>query len=50
MFANTADFSSIIKDAEPKEIIDFINTTISMYDKVVATYDKVHKVNNFSYE
>ena len=44
MFANTADFSTIIKDAEPVTIINFINSTISLYDKVVATYDRVHKV------
>ena len=46
MFANTADFKTIIKnlDIEPMQIIDFINTVVFLYDKVVSTYDRVHKI------
>lgn len=45
MFINTADFSSLITNAEPTDIIKFINSTITVYDKVVDTYEHVNKVN-----
>ncbi len=46
MFANTADFKTILKrpNIEPIQIIDFINAAVFLYDKVVNTYDRVHKV------
>ncbi len=49
MFANTADFKTILKSPtiEPIQIIDFINAAVFLYDKVVNTYDKVHKVFYF---
>ena len=45
MFINTADFRSLITNAEPTDIIKFINSTITVYDKVVDTYEHVNKVN-----
>ncbi|RNA21511.1 soluble guanylate cyclase 88E-like isoform X1 [Brachionus plicatilis] len=44
MFVNTVDFSSIVKNAEPNQLIKFVNSTISVYDGIVSTYDKVHKI------
>jgi hypothetical protein len=46
MFANTADFKTISKnpDVDPMQVIEFINTAIYLYDKVVSTYDSVHKI------
>ncbi len=50
MFANTADFKTIMKnpDIQPMQIINFINTAVFLYDKVVSTYDRVHKVELFA--
>lgn len=45
MFVNTADFSNIVKNAEPHQLVKFVNSTISVYDRVVGTYDKVHKAS-----
>lgn len=44
MFVNTVDFSNIVKSAEPNQLVKFVNSTIAVYDRVVSTYDKVHKV------
>ena len=44
MFINTVDFNSIINNAEPAKIIKFIDSTITIYDQIVETYDKVSKV------
>jgi guanylate cyclase len=46
MFAHTADFKSIITDSniEPVQVIDFINAAVSLYDKVVSSYDKILKI------
>ncbi len=46
MFANTADFKTIIKnpDITPMQVIKFVNTAIYLYDKVVNTYEKVNKI------
>ena len=48
MFVNTADFSMIVNNTEPAEIIKFINSTISIYDNVVQGFDKVQKVRFIS--
>lgn len=47
LFVNTADFATIIKSAEPEQIIKFVNSTITVYDRIVGTFDKVHKVKFF---
>lgn len=44
MFVNTVDFSSIVKNSEPTKLIKFVNSTISLFDGIVSTYDKVQKV------
>ena len=44
LFVNTADFGNIINNSPPREIIEFINSTISVYDKIVSTFDKVNKI------
>lgn len=48
MFAYTDDFKSIFKDPtiEPVQIVDFINSALTLYDKVVSSYDKVLKVHH----
>ena len=50
MFANTADFKTIIKNSniDPIQIINFVNSAVFVYDKVVSTYGRVHKVLNQS--
>lgn len=47
MFINTADFSTLIINAEPNDIIKFINATITIYDKIVDSYEHVNKVTNY---
>jgi hypothetical protein len=46
MFAHTADFKSILTDSsiEPVQMIDFINAAVTLYDKVVTSYDKILKI------
>lgn len=44
MFINTVDFNSLVNNSEPGQIVNFINSTVNIYDKIVATYDKVHKI------
>ena len=44
MFLNTADFGTIVNNSEPAEIVKFINSTISVYDRIVQSYDKVQKI------
>ena len=44
MFLSTGDFKQIVSEAEPIEVVKFINATITVYDKVVETFDKVNKV------
>ncbi len=41
---NTTDFAAIVNKAEPAEIIKFVNSTITVYDSIVSTYDKVNKI------
>ena len=44
LFVNTVNFGQIINNTEPAQIIKFINSTITVYDKIVATFDHVNKV------
>ena len=44
LFLNTTDFATIVNKAEPSEIIKFVNSTISVYDGIVTSYDKVNKI------
>lgn len=47
MFLSTTDFGKIRADMEPSEIVQFINSTVNAYDKVVQGYSRVYKVNSF---
>lgn len=47
MFVNTVDFNVIVNNSEPSQIINFINSTVNIYDKIVSTFDRVHKVLDF---
>jgi hypothetical protein len=44
MFLSTGDFKQIVSEVEPTEVVKFINSTITVYDKVVEKFDKVNKV------
>ena len=44
LFLNTTDFAAIVNKAEPAEIIQFVNSTITVYDSIVTSYDKVNKI------
>ncbi len=44
LFVNTTDFNTILSNAEPIEIIKFINSIISVYDKIVDSFEGVNKV------
>lgn len=44
MFINTVDFNSLVNNSEPGQIVNFINSTVNIYDRIVATYDRVHKI------
>jgi hypothetical protein len=41
---NTTDFAAIVNKAEPADIIKFVNSTITVYDSIVTSYDKVNKI------
>ena len=47
MFLSTGDFKQISEEAEPTEVLIFIDSTIQAFDKVVATYDDILKVIRF---
>ena len=44
MFLSTSDFKQLASEAEPTQVVEFINSTITIYDRVVETYDNVIKV------
>ena len=44
IFLNTTDFGTVVNKAEPSEIIKFVNSTVSVYDSIVASFEKVHKI------
>jgi hypothetical protein len=44
LFMNTMDFSTVVNKAEPASVIAFVNATVSVYDSIVATFDKVNKI------
>ncbi len=44
MFVNIIDFNTIINNAEPSDIIEFIDSTFTIFDQIVETYANVTKV------
>ena len=44
LFLNTMDFSTVVNRAEPADVIFFVNSTVSVYDNIVASFDKVNKI------
>ena len=44
MFLSTGDFKQIVSEAEPTEVVKFINSTITVYDKLVEKFDKINKL------
>jgi len=47
MFLSTGDFKQISEEAEPTEVLIFVDSTIQAFDKVVATYDDILKVTKY---
>lgn len=38
------DFKKISADMDPKLVVQFMNTTINHYDRIVQTYSRIFKV------
>lgn len=46
MFVKTVELDGVIESEDPAKIVQFLENIFTTYDKIIKTYEKVHKVRN----